>query len=95
MLYRTKKSFNRVFRFVPNVYKRRKNYHKAFRHIQKTDPASLIMIDRFLYHIGTFSDSPILLKDTILKTYKGINECWYIDITALKTFLESILYDMK
>ena len=87
--------FNNTFRRIPNVYKKRKSYHKAFQYLKKVDPAGLTMINTILIHMHSFSYFPDELTKMIKKYYTDFMDTPYSKKYSVVTFLQNIISDIS
>lgn len=87
--------FNNTFRRIPNVYKKRKSYHKAFRYLKKVDPAGLTMINTILIHMHSVSYFPDELTKMIKKYYTDFMDTPYSKKYSVVTFLQNIISDIS
>ena len=87
--------FNNTFRRIPNVYKKRKSYHKAFQYLKKVDPAGLTMINTILLHMHSFSYFPDELTKMIKKYYTDFMDTPYSKKYSVVTFLQNIISDIS
>ena len=88
------KNFNEVFRKIPNIYNKRKFYHKSFKYIRKLNYSSYKKIDVFLFYMKDFNDEPSQLKTIINRIRLELISIAKPD-NNLIIFLQSILDDMS